>query len=645
MHAALVLFLMLALCLVLSDRTAAQDPMPQVSLVPEGPLGTLELASLTVDTQVQCDETGCQFLVEEEYRISNSSRTEAATATLRLEPEGTDIVPQVQLDPGVAVGSDRWTVDLPANSSAIALLRYTWTSNATNLLHYQWDPGPALAWRIPGSVRLTLVLPDDVSDDIFLTREPEGFTFDGRTLEWSYEGQLPVHPHGTWMLSPAAWAQLTTLEQAADIPTQVALLRSLREEAKAQQAPYPDPWSRILGLLLQAIERSPSPESYLALADQYQQRFTETEDNNYRLLAIETLEQAIETGHSDDAVRTGLAAMYTDMAAWAAQSGDASRALAYLTAANRASPETAPVDSELRDVLILTQAVDLAARGKVADSLLQLGDQLAPAVQDALYRYAPPVRAARTDINRDETSRGATYTLLLYPPVAGSVGQHLNELAARIDALEGIEATLLPAGDDPYEAVLHVVSTFADPMGERMQREALYASLEGDPSFVAALIAAPWKPGEVLLSVERSLLFDTYRYREQPTLLDPITVRDEQLEYTRWRLAEITGVDAGTEKARLEQQLVALALRQERQIWESLSASTYWSYSVTFAEPSALAPQTWLLGWGQERPLEVLYRAVHWGPVGKLLLVIAGGVALLSIAGRAFNRSSRRQRA
>ncbi len=631
--------------LLLPADYAAQAPVSSAALVPGGPTRFVELSAFTIDADLECTPDGCSLLVTQGYRFANLDRIKQAELILSLMNTGGEALsPDVRFAQAAdSVDATTWSLRLEPSATASATLSYQIPLDGPMLLHWAWDPAAIAAWGTPGSTRITLMLPNALLDDAFVARQPAVYSFDGHSLEWSYEATLPAEPHAIWMLAPNVWARLQELEREGPASEHAALLMALRSEAVERRAPLADLYPRALGVLLEELDRTHSTDTYLALADLYMSRAEEMVEDNYRLLAAETLQSAVDSGHGNSQVLSRLAEIYGVLAEIAHKAGDSSRALEYLEAA-AAHSQTAQVDSATRELLTLSRAVELAARGQVSDSLVQMGAALSPRVQDALYRYAPPLRSARTEITLEAGSRTATYYLLLYPPVQEASRAALDALAMQVRSLQGFDAALQDVQGQPYEVVLHITATFEEIEQERERRRAIYALAGQEPSFIAAFIVAPWAPTDLALTVIRNPFFDHYIYQEEPDLSLVSSVRDEQLQYTVWRLLEVAGTTPSDESARLEQQLTGLALREERQVWEALSASTYWTYRVAFPAPSPLDPLTWLVGWGQERPLAISHRTFHWEAILQALLIMVGVFLILGALASLWRHSRRRRR-
>ncbi len=616
--------------------TSDERPPAEAMLLPDGPLGFIRLVAVTVDAELVCDDALCQVAVSEAYHLSNTDRVKSAEVSVKVERYGgADLEVQVQPGPDAqSLGPEAWTVRLAPSGSTRLALSYTAPLEGQHLLRWHWQPALRAAWRDPQSARITLSLPAVLPEEAFLLREPEGFTYTGQALEWAYEDESPQTTIAVWMMSPGTWRRLEELTLSAEAADYAALIMDVRAEGIRRSAPLPDLFPRALGALHSALEVSPSPALYLALADLYMSAAVERSDDNYHLLAVEALEAALARHGDDLRVRQQLARAYGELAQSARAAGDPSGALSYQQQAAR---YTGGAVEAGREELLLAWAVQMAEQGHTTEALVQAGSTLSPRVQDALFRYAPPLRSARTVVQLTDTARSASYHLLLYPPVAARSRDDLNALARSISAISGCSAEVLEAGD-PDELVFRVHVDYGTPDELQLASAAIAALAGQEPSFIAALVTAPWSAAPTEYSVRRTPWFDHYLYEEPLNLEMPPTVRDQQLQYTQWRLLEVAGGTPTDELSRLEKELTGLTLRHERQVWEDLSASTYWSYDVGFPEPTRLSEQSWLVGWGQERVLAFSYRDYHWVAIAQSALALGGSLVIAVLTGRLLRR-------
>jgi hypothetical protein len=129
---------------------------------------------------------------------------------------------------------------------------------------------------------------------------------------------------------------------------------------------------------------------------------------------------------------------------------------------------------------------------------------------------------------------------------------------------------------------------------------ALGVSLAGDADTLTALLAVPWSStGEYEAAV--GSWHDRYHFVEQVPLEGLRQAWDTQAQYVSWRLVELQTATAEDERAEWEQALARIALAEQRQVWASIPAGTYWVYRVE-------------TGPGCGRP----HRTLAWMRVGQL---------------------------
>ena len=620
--------------------TAMAEMTPSVLLVPSTPRGFVELSALNVNVSLVCPEDRCAFEVEQIYHLKNRDRLKGAEVGVAIQGAGDSPV-NVSMTPesgATAAGPNAWALRLGSEGAIVVRVRYTLPLDGQHLLLWQWDATGLEAWGPMTSARVELRLPRDVPEDALLVMEPPVDGFDGRTLHWEYEEPPALEPFQVWLVSPTTWAQAETLRSDGDHLALAALYRDLGAEAERLDAPYPDPYPRILGEVQQAIRQDSSPEPRLALAELYLERagaLPELE-RNYRLLAAEALVDALEAGAQDATIRRQLAEIYVYLAQQTRQEGNPEKALHYIGLAAEHSTDGVIGDAMTLEEIMLDWAVHLASKGRVVEALVRASDVLSPRIQDALYRYAPPITAAHTQIMLTDAQRSVSYRLYLYPPLADDTLARLQQLTEALDDLGAADASLHQGeseGEDAPWADLELEVSYQSLAQLERAAQAIVQLGGAEPDLIHALIAAPWANALAAPTVMRNPWMDLYTYQETPLFAPLEALRNEQAEYTTWRLVEVSSGGGDEERDRLEQQLTALALREQRQIWENLSSSSYWSYHVRFEEPSSLPTMSWLVGWGQERELTIAHRHYQWRQIVAHAAIVLGGLLLLVCVG------------
>lgn len=630
---ALTGFAALAFLLAATPRARAET-IPTIHLLPSTRRGFVELAALNVNATLQCPQDTCSLEIEQVYQFRNRDRLRGAQVGVILQGAGANPVtvsfsPQAGASP---VGPNAWTLRFESEGAVVVRVQYTAPLESQALARWRWDAGGLAAWGALTSARVELRLPWAAPEDLLLSVEPPAHRFDGRILHWEYEQPPTLGPFQVWLVAPPLWARAEALRQEGQHLSLAALYRELGREAARLGAPYPDPYPRVLAELQMAVRQQPSPEAHIALSELYLERAAALPElaYNYRLLATEELEAALEAGGHDAAVSQRLAEVYFELAQQARRDGNHAEAWRYIELVRKHAPDGATGQAATIEEIKLAWAIDLASAGRVSEALVEAAESLSPRVHDALYRYAPPIVAARTHISLTAQSRSATYRLYLYAPLADQTVQRLQELAVALNQIPSARAELTAhqaAGDAWVDLV--VEAQYADLADLARISQAVIALGGIDPDLPHALIAAPWHTSPDEFAVWRTGWVDLYTYRETPTFQALASLREEQAQFTVWRLVEVANSQPQQERDRLEQQLTALALREQLEIWENLSASSFWSYHVAFPEPSDLATVSWLVGWGQERPLEIEHRFFWWRRIAEHVGLALGTLTIL----------------
>jgi tetratricopeptide (TPR) repeat protein len=624
--------------LLLLAPVAMAEAVSPILVVPSTPRGFVELSALKVNTSLSCPEDGCVLEVEQIYHLQNRDRLKGADIGISLLGAA-DTATSVTITPeaGVsAAGHHNWSLRMNADATKVVRLRYTLPLDSPDLVLWHWDGAALSVWGRMTSARFELRLPWDLPEDQILALEPAAHGFDGRTLYWEYEEPPTLEPFQVWLVAPTLWARAERLRAEGDHMTLARLYRDLGREAERLGAPYPDPYPRVLGELQRAASQDPSPAPHLALAELYlEQADARPElERNYRLLAAEALEQALRAGAQDATVPRQLTTLYVGLAQQTREDGNPEEALHYITLAAEHSRDGVVGDAVTVEEIMLDWAVYLASKGRVTEALVRTADVLSPRIQDALYRYAPPITAARTQVILTDQTRTTSYRFNLYRPLMDRTLARLEELTLALDGLDGTDAAMSwGEGDGAPWAELELVVSYRSLAQLERSAESILQLGGAEPDLIHALIAAPWATDLAVPAVMRNPWVDLYSYQETPLFAPLEALRDEQAQYTTWRLVEASSGAADDERDLLEQQLTALALREQREIWENLSSSSYWSYHVSFEQPSSLPTMSWLVGWGQERALTIDHRHYQWRQIGAHAAIGVGGLMLLVCLG------------
>ena len=661
-----------------SDRRLAQD----LPLVPVDPPGFVQLTSCILRAELDCDDARCVLHVEQIYQLHNKDRIKAGTLRIGLPKlQGEDAqLADVSLkdDQGASIPSlgvspsyqMTWEVNLEADQHKLLTLSYAHPIRSKHFLQWRWDMSRLSAWGIVDGARIAFRLPQFTTDDAFLRVEPGHFAFDGTTLVWEYEHIETSPQHDLIMLSPPTWRRLNDL-QAAEAHHELALLyMAIQETARRERVPFPDLFEQIIAELQAAIDLSPQDvPARLDLAQLYRAR-AEAEPGlhlNYLILAAQELDAALGVDPEDNQVANALSRAYYDAAQTANKMGDPAGALVYLRKAGQVPGTQHDRDRESLGDLSLHWALDLAEKGLVTQALTQLEGVLLPQTEDALLRYAPPLVSVRTEVSLLPKDRIVRHSFRLYPPSASKTWERLQEIAGQLKGTPVCQITLEADPARPDLATLEIRVPYSSVAKLRAQSAVLSGALSEDADLISALVAAPWETELRAYAAEHDPWRYRYVYQERVDLTPVQKVWEMESQYTRWRLIELRSASPGDERAKLEQRLALIALREQRQIWEHLPSSSYWVYRVSFEDrwPSSLTPRpplpdetsgqggessyistpsqspskSWLVGWNQVRDLEFVSSIYRWAPILQALSIILGialFLVVIAIAWRKF---------
>jgi hypothetical protein len=631
------------LLLIQPTTIAAQAPAlaADAPLVPLEAPGFVRLISCVLVVTVSCENDACALNVEQVYDMHNRDRAQTAGLRLRLAlPTGDGgRPPQPTLRDGQgntlspaadAADGTIWDVSLAPEERKTLRLTYRHPITSRHFVRWHWDAPALAAWRTVDGIRAEFRLPQHMTEDAFLSVDPGATEFDGRTLAWEYEGLDAVRPHALHMMTPPTWLRLRDLCTAGAHRDVATLLTDLQETAAREEVAFADRYGEIVAELHAALDVQPDDvQARLALVAMYEARATAMPDlrMNYLLLAAREMEGLLAEGYAEAQDADRLSRIYYDAAQSANSAGDPAAALEYLQKAFEVPGANNQGQTMAREDMALHWALDLAQRGQAAQAMEQLEELLSPGMRDALLRYAPPFRYARTDVTLAPGQRIARYRLALYGPSASATLSWLSEAAERVNELDGCRAMLTAAQDENNSMALLEVSVDHLGVADLNRRAAaLRVVLAEQENTLAMAIAAPWAPGIEAYGVEQSRLWDRRRYREQVDLSAMQQAWEIESQYIRWRLIELGTERPADERARMEAQLAAIVMGEQRRIWDGLPSASYWTFRVTYAgahEPAS----PWNVGWGQTRDLEATSTILHWPAIRQAALVAAAGLA------------------
>jgi len=637
---------LILVCLLIGPMPALATG-PQVAcdlpLVPVDGPGFVKLEACVLAAEMCCEEAGCVLQGRQTYRLHNTDHVEAATLSLglpaRADCETTQMpevtledeqgAPLAQIDPSESYNTI-WELTLDPNVRKTLVLTSTHPSCDGHFFRWQWEMSPLSLWGTIESTRVSLELPQYTTDDAFLLLEPYSSGFDGRTLWWEYENLANYPPHELIMLSPPTWRQINDLRAGGAHRELADLYKSVQEAAQREQVPFPDHFGQILAELQAAVNAHPEDvATRLELAVLFRARADAVPEMrlNYILLSAEELVAALEQRPEERQLADALSRAYYDAARVASETGDPGGALIYLRKAGAVPGSQVSQEYVNREDLFLRWALSLAKQGKVSEAIGQLDGILSPGAWDALFHYAPPLVSAHTEVELTPARRTVRYTFQLYPISAERTLARIEEVARQLQGVQDCRLGLRLGADS---ATLELGVAYESPSELAQRASDLREVLSTDVDLVAAFIAAPWQSAPPRYTVRRGFIRDSYHYTEKVDLSLLQDVWEAESEYVQWRLIELRNASPDDERAKLEQSLGLIALREQSWIWEHLPSGSYWTYRVGCGtDPVGASNFDWLVSWGQVRDLQVTYPVHHWSRIALASLSVAGGLVLL----------------
>ena len=635
------LCLLVLLCLAGSRPALAAEPVRicDFPLVPAG--GRAQLTAYVLAAQLSCQDAQCTIAVEQTYFLHNEDSTKGITLRLSFPDEaqgGLARISGLALRDGqgtllAPLGSEAplnttWEVTLGRGERKTFALAYSYAMPAAYLLRWCAEVSPLSVWGTAESVRIEFRFPQYTSPGALLQVDPPSTDSDGKVLAWNYENATSWTRHELVCFSPDAWAEFLRLSTTGAHHELARLLMAIQESAGREQIAHFDRFDQIVAELQAALEANPNDNTVrLELAQVYSARAQAKPELrlNYLLLAAQELAAALERNPGDSQIAEALSLAYYNAATVASETGDPAGALTYLRKA-RSIGVQAGQDDKKREDLVLRWALSLAEQGQVSQAMAEIEEVLSPEIESALLRYAPPYTSVRTEVELGPRERLVRSSIQLYPPTASKAQARLQEISARLNAVEGCQAALeLEVNLATLE--LRLAYRTLDELKQRSV--ALVELLAEDPDLISTLIFVPWQGDLLAYGVNRGYWYDRFLYREWVDLRPLQEIWEAESQYVRWRLVELRSASPADERAQLEQRFALIALREQLQLWDNLPTGSYWIYRLHQDTTAASANMSWLVGWNQARELTLSYPVYHWTAI--LQAAALGGAILLAL--------------
>jgi len=422
------------------------------------PLGEtpVELLTHTVDVAISVTaDRALRMDVEARYRLHNPRPTDS-TLLLQINTAQTDAQGALPPPQTISLQTGRRTLSLQPTGNGLQQttqldfgpderqtlsLRYTVLLATSTLPAFVYPINTLDRWpgRV-GSWRVTLNFADTGSSllapDNWLTTEPDGWTYNGSSLQWLSEDKFPAQPIRWQVIHPAIWQEIQTRQQAirqqptaADLRALGDLYRRLFDTAGKQTGASGTDrqrfYAQALGAYTDGLEIAGQPGSppeetarlHRALAALYRSRSIQPDgsiDFAYIQLMVSEAEAALASLPPESAAERGettgwLADGLRLQARQARQRKEWPAAIALLDRL-AALPNT-PADSaqlaEERNLLIMEQALQFLDQGNTDAALALVGsslvrDDLLPAPEQqaifARWQYTLTIRPGEMDL-------------------------------------------------------------------------------------------------------------------------------------------------------------------------------------------------------------------------------------------------------
>ncbi len=405
----------------------------------------------------------------------------------------------------------RYRQALPQDDG-VALFTYPITATL------RWPGGPE-------SLRVTVKLAPELAAEQVLGQAPAGGTLRRDGIVWTWDAKRPEAYIGVAVVAPSWWQAFTAARTAAAAPAAAyaehwALAQRYHRLA-AQPAPAFDPQADFyaryhpaelaeLRAGLAAANALPPADhaaAHVHLAQVYledAQRGDPSRAEAYTAAAAAELAAAVALTPADAALRTQAGDLYRQLAAVAADRGDATSAAQHRTRAAALAAGEPARPQALAQSAALTEATQAAEAGDLAHARRIVAAAFGPDAATLPDLPPPAIRQAIVTVETTESVR----TLTLQVSDADEQGKGAALLARAAAALAATPGAKVSTDG----ARLTITLPFTDATGLSARQAALADALPPQPEL--ALLAAALRPTHLALESRRSWLFDSKSYVE-----------------------------------------------------------------------------------------------------------------------------------
>jgi hypothetical protein len=630
-----VLSLLLSTALTLPVRAAGPAALPYgPTLV--GDLKPVEFSYLSLDAEVTAAGNGVTVGVTSRARLRNTDKQSGVTRQLSFAGPVTSVRTGTQnggLNP--AEGADPWSLNLAADGDAvISGVQNVAAGGPVIDLQLDWD---ALgAWgQTPGSLRLTVHLPDDFDPEQLLAADPAPTERDATHLIWSYENQLPTGKLQVLFVAPAPAQALHAARAAAaggkaGAAEYLALAGALRPliDAEGMPAIARDALrAELQGALRQAVAAGPGEaRTHDELATFL--RAGGAGDPAKLAEAAREYKAALSLNASDAALKQRLLATIDELIAACRKANDTPGVLAALDLAEGVDAQR----SQERVAAYADLAVDQIGAGEVRAGETTIAAGFG---QPAVERYAflrPLFSAVTGEVESHADQRRFVFTLVPAPGLSAAAERSLSDLAAAMGRVPGAQVKQTQA-----DGQLRLEINLGSPGNWAATGQALAATVTSESDPALALIATAVGTRGASLASNRSGLQDKLSYAETADLAPAqaaLAARMEQLKYARAEADAKT--DDPLEAAR--RRWASALLQRYEAGWYALAVGSGVTYRLL--PPDNLAVPSWTLAWGEQRSLAWTLATPRYDRLRPWLLGVAGVAVVMMVMGVVLRRRS-----
>ncbi len=478
------------------------------------------------------------------------------------------------------------------------------------VIHWQLSLAALDAWPGPlKSARITFHFPQNVTDEVLLSVQPEGRTFTGNSLHWWYEHQKLPAQFSVLLLKPSLWKRLQSERAPAKSGDVEAMLHQGRDAAKITLDPalpsryFTRYYQEAIAALLTITQKQPqNSEAWQLLSQLYlaQGNRSSSQRQSYLSLAADALHQSWLANRNDAKTQRQLLSTYSWLIEQSRDKGDFAGALLFLqqlTDLLQQAPMDNPPDlARWQQQIIWAWVRQRLQAGDFHTAQQIIRQYWGDTWQQQLLNSAPRFQEVYIKVYTDLFhSRTIQVEVLPYPNLSDSWiaawqqdieslrAQAKNNVSSNIAAGVAYLTITLPAND-------------ADQL--RRQQQALGEALSQD--VVWAPLRSVLLDGNVGWGEERSQFRTNWHYREHV----PLTTAHREMETALATALSVSSFPPVESLSKEEMQMLQSAYGKEAAgVWQRLMRNVQVEYvlQTPSAWPGSMPEERhWRAALGQE---------------------------------------------